>query len=394
MERGEILKSLDIINDSVSYYEDERPFLSTGNLNVSEIEDLEYYSFGEKPSRANLNVKEGDLIVARMKDTLKVKKISSDDEDIMVSTGFLVLRAKENLDNQYLYHILKSSDFQRDKNKLCTGATQKAINNANFAKIKIPLPELSVQKKIAAILDQAQEIRETNQQIVDKYEQLKQSLFLDMFGDPVKNEKRWEVRKISDVAKKSKGSMRTGPFGSDLLHSEFVNEGISVLGIDNAVLNRFEWKNRRYISEEKYEKLKRYTVQPYDVIITIMGTIGRVAVVPENIGKAINTKHLAAISFNQEVVDPYFMAFLLHSDENIKRQLKQKGRGAIMTGLNLSIIKELKFWLPPIEIQKKFVEITKSIDIQIETAEQSLQKSDSLFNALLQKAFSGNLIKN
>ena len=161
-----------------------------------------------------------------------------------------------------------------------------------------------------------------------------------------------------------------------------MENGIPVLGIDNAVLNKFQWKQRRYITEEKYQKLKRYTVYPKDIIITIMGTIGRVAVVPDDIGTAINTKHLAAISLNQKIANPEFIAFSLRSDPNILSQINQKGKGAIMTGLNLTIIKELKLKLPPIHLQNQFAESVEKIEIQKQLAQETLDKSEQLFQSL------------
>lgn len=301
------------------------------------------------------------------------------------STDCLVTKVKDSnkVFTKYIFYYLKNnSSILADGFK---GAGLKHISKEYIGNIKIPLPDLATQKRIADILDKAAEIHDYNLQLIAKYEELKQSIFLDMFGDPVKNEKGWKLKKIQDVAEQTRNSMRTGPFGSDLLHSEFTDSGIPVLGIDNAVSNKFQWKNRRYISEEKYKKLKRYTVFPLDVIITIMGTVGRVAVVPENIGVAINTKHLAALTFDKSLVDPYFMAFVLHSDSRISSQIKKKGRGAIMTGLNLSIIKELSFYLPPLKLQKDFVSKIETIDSQISILQQQSIKSETLLNSLIQR---------
>lgn len=201
-----------------------------------------------------------------------------------------------------------------------------------------------------------------------------------MFGD---KEKAWPVVTIADICKDS----RTGPFGSALHHDEFVNEGIFVLGIDNAVENRFSYNRMRYITEDKYQQLKRYTVYPGDVIITIMGTVGRSAVIPKDMPKAINTKHLACITPDAGVVDSYFLcnAFQIHPD--IKQQLRGQTKGAIMDGLNLTIIKGLKFRLPPLELQKQFLEFYNQVDKSKVAVQKALEKTQLLFDSLMQQYF-------
>ena len=178
-----------------------------------------------------------------------------------------------------------------------------------------------------------------------------------------------------------------GPFGSALHHDEFVNEGIFVLGIDNAVENRFSYNRMRYITEDKYQQLKRYTVYPGDVIITIMGTVGRSAVIPKDMPKAINTKHLACITPDAGVVDSYFLcnAFQIHPD--IKQQLRGQTKGAIMDGLNLTIIKGLKFRLPPLELQKQFLEFYNQVDKSKVAVQKALEKTQLLFDSLMQQYF-------
>lgn len=290
---------------------------------------------------------------------------------------------------KYVYFYLSGNVYLLENG--FKGAGLKHISKGYIEDLEIPLPSLPTQQKIVAIIDKADELRQYNKQLIEKYDVLTQSLFWEMFGNCNPETNKWDEVKIENIVKSGKGSMRSGPFGSDLLHSEFVEKGIPVLGIDNAVLNKFQWKQRRYITEEKYQKLKRYTVYPGDIIITIMGTVGRVAVVPDNIGIAINTKHLAAISLNPKVANPEFIAFSLHSDLNILSQINQKGKGAIMTGLNLTIIKELKLKLPPIDLQNQFAERFQLIEAQKQQAQESLAKSEDLFQGLLQRAFKGEI---
>jgi type I restriction enzyme S subunit len=229
---------------------------------------------------------------------------------------------------------------------------------------------------------------------IEKLDQLTQSVFLHIFFSEKSERQGLPVVQIEDIALKEKGSMRTGPFGSDLLHSEFVDNGIAVLGIDNAVNNKFEWGERRYISKEKYKKLKRYTIYPGDVIVTIMGTTGRSAVIPQNIPLAINTKHLAAITLDKGIVNPYFISYSIHSDPFILNQIKLRDRGAIMSGLNLTIIKNLKIKLPPLNMQNKFASILQKIEKQQEAMKVSSKKMDENFNSILQRAFKGELAFN
>jgi len=172
------------------------------------------------------------------------------------------------------------------------------LNGDAYKAIEVAYPSLPEQCRIVAILDEAFDAIATASANTERSLQNALDFAGTGYRTIIEGYERssWPILQVATLAAKHKGSMRTGPFGSQLLHSEFVNEGIAVLGIDNAVANEFRWDRRRYITEEKYRQLARYRVQPGDVLITIMGTCGRCAVVPDDIPLAINTKHLCCIT--------------------------------------------------------------------------------------------------
>ena len=216
-----------------------------------------------------------------------------------------------------------------------------------------------------------------------------QSIFLDMFGDPAAN--GWRMTTIDGVAAESDGAIRTGPFGSQLLHSEFTEDGIAVLGIDNAVQNEFRWGRRRFISEGKYRQLSRYTVHSGDVLITIMGTCGRCAIVPDDIPRAVNTKHLCCITLDRTKCLPEFLHAYFLQHPIARRYLARKAKGAIMAGLNLGIIRDMPIPLAPIDLQEGYAEIVNSVGSMKRVQRQSEAEVEALLASLQHRAFRGDL---
>jgi type I restriction enzyme S subunit len=266
-----------------------------------------------------------------------------------------------------------------------TGASYPAVSDRIISESRLPVPGLTVQRRIAAILDQVDTLRRKRQDALNLLDQLQVTIFNGRF---VQNESDdWPLVRVADIA----ADARTGPFGSQLLHSEFVDEGIPVLGIDNAVNNEFRWDERRYITPEKYRQLRRYTVKPGDVLITLMGTCGRCAVVPKDIPTAINTKHLCCITLNSAKALPEFLhaAFLQHP--SVLKQLGVQAKGAVMPGLNMGIIKSLELRIPPLDLQLSFVQRVEALNEVRASCREHSERLESLFNSLQHRAFNGEL---
>ena len=308
--------------------------------------------------------------------------------DLFTNEAIAALRILDHdaADRDYLYWALGSIDYDRLVDRAAKGKT---LNKAKLKLLRVPLPSPVEQKRIARILDAADALRAKRREALAQLDDLLQSTFLDMFGDPVKS--GWTMVTVEAVASRQSGAIRTGPFGSQLLHSEFVDEGIRVLGIDNAVANEFREGEPRFITAKKYEQLRRYTVRPRDVLITIMGTCGRCAVVPDDICTAINTKHLCCITLDHGRCLPEFMHAYFLEHPIARRYLERNAKGAIMSGLNMRIIKALPIPAAPLDLQHRFAAIAQSVEQQRTRQGAHLAELDTLFASLQSRAFRGDL---
>lgn len=334
----------------------------------------------------------GDVLVASSSGSLDVVgKAAAFDLDSEFSFGAFckVLRPTAEVDARYFSHFFRTASYRRLISQLAAGANINNLKNEHLDELLIPLPSKSEQKRIAAILDKADALRAKRRKTLEQLDALAQAIFIEMFSTPIAQ--GWKEVPIELLASQESGAIRTGPFGSQLLHSEFTDEGVAVLGIDNAVQNEFAWGESRYVSMEKYKQLSRYTVKPGDVIITIMGTCGRCAVVPQNIPLAINTKHLCCITLDQAKCLPDFLHAYFLRHPLARGYLERTAKGAIMSGLNMGIIKSMPVKLPPLELQAEFVRRIEGIRKQKAIFQGHAKQLDALFSSLQHRAFRGEL---
>ncbi|MGH3570820.1 MAG: restriction endonuclease subunit S [Pseudonocardiaceae bacterium] len=337
-------------------------------------------------------IRRNDVVIATSSGSLEVVgKAATALENFEGGFGAFckVLRPGDRLHPAYFSHFFKTHEYRRRVSALASGVSINNLRNEHLNKIELPLPPLLEQRRIAEILDQAEVLRAKRREVLAQLNEMIKSIFFDMFSGSRAD--GWTLTTVAGVARADQGAIRTGPFGSQLLHSEFVDNGIAVLGIDNVVTNEFRWADRRFVTETKYRELNRYTVRPGDVLITIMGTCGRCAVAPDDIPLTINTKHLCCITLDRAKCLPVFLHAYFLRHPVARRYLNQTAKGAIMSGLNMGIIKAMPLLLPPLALQQEFADLVEAVERLKISHRAHLAELDALFASLQYRAFRGEL---
>ena len=298
------------------------------------------------------------------------------------STEFHVLRPGKDVDPKFLFHLIWNRRFRRLGTGRMTGsAGQKRVPTGFLADYELLLPSLEQQRRIATILDKANHLRRMREEAIHLADEFLRATYLDLVGQHP------ERSTVESVLAKFPNAARTGPFGSQLLVSEFTDSGIPVLGIDNVVSNSFTWGAPRFISPTKYSELERYTVRPNDVLITIMGTTGRVAIAPDDLPTCISTKHLCTLTLDRERMLPTYLWACLRWDTEVRSQTRREAKGAIMEGWNMGIVKGLLVSTPPLAVQQRFESIAGRMKHISGLSAKAADESDALVSSLCTEYF-------
>jgi type I restriction enzyme S subunit len=340
-------------------------------------------------------LKQDDILVARMPDPLGRSCIFpfSEENRYVTVVDVCILRTPNNnrILPKYVSYNLNSSCVRHNINQQISGATRSRITKTKLGEIDIPLPPLEEQKRIAAILDAADLHRQKTKDLIAKYDELSQALFLDMFGDPVANPMGWETKTIEEIVKKVKGAIKRGPFGGALKKEIFVNDGYLVYEQFHALNNDFKFE-RYYINEEKFLELQGFAVKPKDIIISCSGVyLGKLAIIPNNAKPGIINQALLKITLDEtKMVNQFFVKHFTH--KNFRDKYFDANRGAGIPNFPpISEFKKFPFICPPLNKQLDYLDKAQKIEHQKSQAEQNLHKAEELFQSLLQKAFKGEL---
>ena len=302
-----------------------------------------------------------------------------------IGRGLAAIRATSKLDNIYLLYYLRSIETQMVSGS--RGSTFDSIGRDDIENILIPLPPLEEQRRIADLLARADRLRRLRRHALQLSNTFLQSVFLDMFGDPVTNPMGWEMFLLVDICQSPNG-IKAGPFGSSLKKEVYTTSGYRVYGQEQVIGGNFDIGDY-YISKELFEKqFRQYEVHPNDVLISLVGTFGKAIVVPDHIAPGIINPRLLKISPCYEVLNSVYLSKYLQLSV-VQDQLTEMSHGGTMGVLNATQLKELNIMCPPIEYQNKYASVVASWEAMNARQIESSRQSEQLFQTLLHRAFAG-----
>lgn len=290
-----------------------------------------------------------------------------------IHDGWLVLSPKdENIHRDYFYYYLGSDEIKQRLSSKAAGAVVKNLNKEIVSDLVIELPPLTTQKRIAEILDAADALRRKDQELLKKYDELAQAIFIDMFGDPVKNEKGWEVKSLSEILDVDARGIDPNEIDEynyiGLEHIEKETGKILVIDKGKVVSNKFLFSKDHIL----YGKLRPYLNK---VAVPDFSGICSTDIFPLKPKNKLMKHFLVSILRSKDFVN--------HSNTNAV--------GANLPRANKDVILNFKTIVPNIEAVVKYSNKVDFINRQKDIIENEILKSDILFDSLIQKAFNGEL---
>lgn len=309
-----------------------------------------------------------------------IGKVAIAGKEMYCNQGFKNFICSDQIDNRYLYWYLKGkTDYL---NSLGRGATFKEISKTIVENIEILLPDIDEQINCSDILKKCWDLILKQKEQIKIYDELIKSRFIEMFGDPVKNQHGYPLVSLSEYI----DFLTSGSRGWAKC---CVNDGdewfITIKNVKNC---RITTENMQSVHAPKNAEAQRTRVQEGDLLISITADLGRTGVVSKEIanhGAYIN-QHLSCIRLKKGKLLPLYVAYFMESPAG-KMQFFTKNQSAVKAGLNFDSIKSLRLLAPPINLQEDFVSFIDEIDKLKFTTQKSLEKTQLLFNSLMQQYF-------
>lgn len=329
-------------------------------------------------------LKQGDIVFARTGATTGKSFLICDCPSNAVFASYLIrVRLGDRADSRYVSHYFHTPDYWAQITASARGVAQPGVNASTLKTLKIPLPSIADQRRIADVLDRAEALRAKRRAALAQLDSLTQSIFLDLFGDTAANPRGFQIRRIADVVSRLTNGF-VGP-----TREIYQDAGVPYLLARHVKGNRLNFDGKTFVSESFNRKNAKSILKTGDVLLVQSGHVGASAVVPPE-HEGHNCHAMIVVTPRPEMLLGHYLSHLFASP------VMQRSFGGIQTGitlahLNCRDVRELKIPLPPLDLQHDFVRCVAAVE-KLETVHRaSLAGLETLFNVLQHRAFRGEL---
>jgi type I restriction enzyme S subunit len=379
---------------SNKYKDTGLPVLRITNIQNENLETRKIVFFDPSDYKENFEkykVEYGDLVVAMSGATTGKIGINQTDTVFYLNQRVGKFIPRKNILKTYLFYFLSTN--VEESLRISAGAAQPNLSTEQIKNFKIPIPPISEQQEIVAMIDDAFESIERAKSNAEQNLKNAKELF-DSYLQNIFEKGNWAETTLEKLSNK-KDSVVSGPFGSNLKVSDYKEKGVPILRLQNIGKGFFINKSIKFITKEKAEELKYHSFKSGDIVLAKLGIpIGKTCIIPESFEDGIITADVVRIRPDKNIVNYKFLEYFLNTNISVA-QLTGNISGATRPRVNLSDVRNIKLALPKLQEQKDIVDELDNLTMKINKLEEILKRKisslEELKKSILQKAFNGEL---
>lgn len=368
------------------YVETGVPLILIKNVNGGKIleEEMPKISEGKAKELSRYRLKSGDIVFSRVGSVGRAAVVQENQEGWLISGQMLRIRLENpEIDSKFLSYLIQTNWFLKALELNTVGTTRKSINTDILRNLPLIKPPLPVQRRIVEILDQADALRHLRAQADAETQKLLQSVFYEMFGDPVRNEKGWIQVKLGEICIKIQDGTHYSPKDQ--------NGDIPYITAKNIRFSGIDLTNVTYVPKSIHENIySRCDPKRGDVIYIKDGVTAGLAKVNNLDFEFSMLSSIAMIRPDSQKLNPYYLEYYLNHP-NVYKKIMERKSGSAITRLILREIREIPIILPPLSLQNEFAKIVLNAEQIVTIQAMSRKEIDCLISGLMTKAFTGEL---
>ena len=331
------------------------PWIKIGNIKGKHVSEADEYITQAGLEGSSAKILSKGTVLYTIFATLGEAGILTIDACTNQAIAGITIKNQDEVLADYLYYYLKSKKSYI--NNLGRGVAQNNINLSILRNLEIPLPALPVQRQTVDILDKTAKVIEYRRQQLQNLDDIVKARFVEMFGNPEHNDKRWREKPLFRLCKV--GSSKR------IYQNELCEQGVPFLKISDLVckMDKGSCKYAFFIPEDKYDELEEQGLvpSPGDILLTARGTLGRCYIIATEDRFYFQDGMITWLSDFDESICSQYIAHLF-SMKGVKKQIEGLQAGSTVAYLSIAMTKNLKIMVPPIDLQKNFIAFVEQVD--------------------------------